>query len=662
MLKVIKKIKYALNPEMIQADMATLLNNLHPQNSYQERLSTLAQLMEWIRLPVKQLIDGETPNFIQSRNIRFKFLFQFLERNEKEAEFLATTLKEFLLPGRAVSLYCLTGISENLGFFNELSNRAIERILPDTYTEEDLSEVLKFLFSEEEDAIWIESSFPYVLNIFQKFAEKYAIHFDGLVTDKKDAMRILGAQVTTIGTTKDIRRRLIGKRLADMSFLRLNSTITSGASSKQILEEINESRKDLQSVRANIEVSGVSVDLIFKLEKIDNILDRIEMLIYLEKEYGDESRPLILGQFIARLIRIELKSQGIKTYLKENLHFLTRKIVERAGEKGQHYIAATAGERKDLFIAATWAGVLTAFTAIFKYLISIVYFPLFFEGFFFFVNYAISFLIMQKWHLALSSKQPAYMASALARKFEAFKKSKELHDISFEIRKIMNSQLITTVGNLLWVVPIAVALDWIWFFISGNHIMTPSESLLVFDKHNPFTSLTIPFAFLTGIILWFSSVISGWVENWIVFRDIPEAIRANSVLQKIMSPAQVNTVSDNFAGTIGGISGNLSIAFFLAAPVIIGKFIAIPLDIRHVTLSTGTITLAFNSLGWNIIEYWPHMLNMALSITVIGFLNFSVSFYCALRMAALAQNVESKYLKIIFKYAFSKRLKKKNPS
>lgn len=661
MLKVIKQIKYALNPEMIQADMATLLSDLNPENSYQERLSTLAQLMEWIRLPVKGSAEGETPNFIQSRNIRFKFLFQFLERNEQEAEYLASTIKEFLVPGRAVSLYCLTGISENLGFFNEISNRAIERILPDTYTEEDLSEVLKAIFKEEEDAIWLETSFSHVYNVFKRYAEKYAIQFEALIDDKKDAMRILGAQVTTIGTTKDIRRRLIGKRLTDMSFLKLNSTITSGASSEEILKEISESRKDLQSVRDNIEISGVSVDLIFKLEKIDNILDRIEMLIYLDKDFGEESKPLVLGQFIARLIRIELKAQGIKTYLKENLHLLTRKIVERAGEKGQHYIAGSAEERKELFVAATWAGVLTAFTAICKYLIAIVYFPLFFEGFFFFINYAISFLIMQKWHLALSSKQPAYMASALARKFEAFKATKQLHDVSYEVRKIMNSQVITTLGNLLWVVPTVIALDWIWYFISGSHIMTVTESLSAIDKHNPFTSLSIPFAFLTGIILWFSSVISGWVENWIVFRDIPEAIRANSVIQKLMSRDQINIVADNFAATIGGISGNLSIAFFLAAPVIIGKFIAIPLDIRHVTLSTGTVTLAFNSLGWNILEYWPQMLTTFLGIMVIGFLNFSVSFYCALRMAALAQNVESKYLKIIFKFAFSKRMKKKDP-
>ncbi len=618
--------------------------------------------MDWIRLPVKPQGTDEAPDFVQSRNIRIKFVFQFLERHPMEAQLLATTLQELIVPGGAVSLYCLTGISENVGFFNEVTNRLVQRILPDTYSEQDLSEIFKILFTEEEDATWLESSFKTLLPSFLNFTEKYSISFECLRTDRAEAMIILGAQIATLGTTKDIRRRLIGKRLTDSSFLRLNTSINAGGSADKILNEISQSRLDLTEVRNNIESSGVSVDLIFKLEKIDSILDRLEMLIYLGKDYGKEAQPLILGQFMGRLIRDEIKSLGVKTYIKENLHMLTRKIVERAGERGEHYIATTPEEKRSLFVAATWAGVLTAFTAIFKFLIGLMSFALFFEGFFFFINYAISFLMMQKWHMALSSKQPAYTASALSRKFEAFKQTKELEEISLEIRKIMHSQFITTIGNLLWVFPATVALDWAWYFIAGDHFMSDLEALSAIGKHNLFTSLTLPFAILTGVFLWLSSVIMGWVENWLVFRDIPEAMRANSFLNNILGKNQVNFMADNFARTIGGIAGNLSIAFFLAAPIIIGKFTAIPLDIRHVTLAAGTISLAFNALEWNFMDYWPAMINMALSISVIGVMNFSVSFYCAIRMAALARNVESKYLRIIFKYAFKKRGINKGPT
>lgn len=654
MLKIIKNLKYALNPDLVQADLATLLATLDPQNSYQERIATLGQIMDWIRLPVKAQSSGEVPDPIQSRDIRFRFLFQFLDRHPDQAALFASTIQELLEPGGAVGLYCLTGISENQGFFNEVSNRLIQRILPDAYSEQDLSEIFKILFTDEEDALWIESSFKNILPSIEEFTIKHSLSFEALKSDRDEAMVILGAQVATLGTTKDIRRRLIGKRLNESSFLRLNMAINSGGTTNKILQEISNSRLDLKSVRDNIETSGVSVDLIFRLEKIDSILDRIEMLIYLGKDYGDVAKPLILGRFIGRLIRDEIKSLGVKTYIKENLHMLTRKIVERAGEKGEHYIATTPEEKRELFVAATWAGVLTAFTAVFKFLIALMSFPLFFEGFFFFFNYALSFLMMQKWHMALSSKQPAYTASALSRKFEAFKQSKSLDEISLEIKRIISSQFITTIGNLIWVVPAVIALDWIWFFIGGSHFMTGPEALTVIRKHNPFTGLTIPFAILTGIFLWLSSVIMGWVENWLVFRDIPEAIRANTFLNKIMNKKQINSIADNFAGTMGGIAGNVSIAFFLAAPIIIGKFTALPLDIRHVTLAAGTVTLAFNALEWNL-EHWPSMLNMAFSITIIGIMNFSVSFYCAIRMAALARNVESKYLRIIFKYAFRGR-------
>ncbi|MFA5584574.1 MAG: hypothetical protein WDA09_10205, partial [Bacteriovoracaceae bacterium] len=62
------------------------------------------------------------------------------------------------------------------------------------------------------------------------------------------------------------------------------------------------------------------------------------------------------------------------------------------------------------------------------------------------------------------------------------------------------------------------------------------------------------------------------------------------------------------------------------------------------------------SLG---IDKWYVYLDMLISILVIGVLNFGISFYCAIRMAALAREVQSKYLKTIFKFSlFRKKVKK----
>ncbi|WPU63884.1 hypothetical protein [Peredibacter starrii] len=652
MLKFIRQIKSALSSDLTPSDLATHLSELDPKYTFKERMVALGLIMDWIRLPVKSPPPEGVPSYVHSRDLRFKFLFQFLERHPEEAQHLASTLQELMVPGGAVGLYCLIGISEKPGFFVELTNRMVQNSLPDTFTEKDISETFKNLFAAEEDAIWIETSFKNILPAFEEFAHKNSISFDAVKNDRIEAMIILGAKIASLGTDQDIRRRLDKKRFTDSSFLRLNRAINREQRDDElILREVSASRLDLQTIRNNIEATGVSVDLIFKLEKISSILDRIEMLIYLEREAG----PVMTGQFIGRLVRDELKSRSVNDYIRENLHLLTRKIVERAGEKGDHYIATTKDEKRTLFIAAALAGILTTFTAVVKFYIGAFHLPLFFEGFFFFVNYAFGFLAMQKWHLALSSKQPAYLASALSRKFESFMKTKELDEVTSEVKKIVNSQLLTTFGNLLLVIPVTIAVDWAWVYLFGHHIMTADYAASTIDKHNIFTSLTIPFAILTGVCLWLSSVVAGWVENWLVFREIPEAIRNNTLLKNAFGKVHVNSMADQFAATMGGIAGNTSIAFLLATPIIIGKFSGLPLDIRHVTLATGTITLALNSMEWDFLRDWPTMLNMVLSVLTIGFFNFTVSFYCSIRMAAMARNVDSRYLKIIFKYSFRKR-------
>lgn len=652
MLKIIQRLKLAMRPELIPADLTSLLLSLDPSFTYQERMSALGQLMDWIRLPVSSESPSEDiPQFVHSRDLRLKFLFNFMERHSVEARNFADTIQELIQPGSAIGLYCLTGLAENHGFFSELSNRLIKRVLPETFAEKDLSEIFGLLFKSEEDAIWIETSFKNIFALFQNFILHYSIGVEPLKRDLHEAKMILGAQVASLGTGRNIRKRLPSRKLSDSSFLKLNSLLNTHAAEDDILNMLAVCRHELSQIRENLETSGVSVDLIFKIERMGSILDRIQMLIHLGKEYGNTA-PFILGPFVGRLIRNELKVHGVREYIQENVHLLTRKIVERAGEKGDHYIAGNSQEQKKLFYAAALAGVLTCFTALFKFMIGIPQFPIFFEGFFFFVNYALSFLIMQRWHLALSSKQPAYMASALSKTFENFKITKSFTEVSCEIRKIINSQLITTVGNLALVIPGCILFDWIWLKVTGHHIMTRSQSIDVIYKHHPFTSMSIFYAFLTGIFLWLSSVVAGWCENLIVFRELPEAIRTNAFLRKVLSKGQLNYMASHLAGTVGGIAGNLTIAFLLALPIVISKFTSIPLDIRHVTLAAGTIIFALNGIEWS---DWSLIITMFFSIILIGMMNFGVSFYFAIRMAATARNLEDRYLKKIFKVALRKK-------
>lgn len=653
MFKFIRRFNHARLLDENRADILTLLSGLNPEHSYEERVDALKKIMNWIRQPVV-VPNGAVPDHFQARNIRFKFILQFLERHPEHATVFYNSFQEITRRGMAVRLYCLTGIPENTGFINELTDRFIQRILPPTFREKDLAEIFKIVFTEDEDAIWFEQNAMEIIPPLKDLFKKHEITYEGLTLDQNDALVVLGSQVASLGISKNIRRHLGKRQISESSFIKLAMAINRQEPDTTILDEISRCRINLLDVRENIEISGVSVELIYLLEKIDALLNRIEMILYLRHSSYEDDQIYIISRFMGKLIRDELMSLGVKDYIRQNLHMLTRKIVERAGDKGDTYIAHTGPERRDLFIAASWAGVLTAFTAVIKFWIGLGNLALFFEGFFFFINYAVGFLLMQHWHLALSSKQPAYTASALSKKFEQFLKTKELSEIVIEVRKVNYSQFLASFANLLLVVPMIVALDWGWMLATGEHIVSPQIAPDIIAKHNPFTSLTIPFAILTGILLWLSSVVAGWTENWIVFRNIPILIKENSILKNLVGKEKTAQMANGLPSMMAGIAGNLSIAFFLATPIILGKIIGIPLDIRHVTLAAGTITLALSSMEWQLSD-WPIAVNMFISVMSIGVLNFGVSFYCAIRMAALARNVDPKYLKIIFKFAFKLR-------
>lgn len=653
MLRIFNRFNRSLNNEVIRADLHSSLLDLKPGNPLESRIEALKKLIDWTKLPVT--VGDETKDDFSSRTLRTKFLLNFLERNEDVGKYFFTLFSELISRGMTIRLLYFTGISDNNGFFSEISDRLIVKILPPTLIEKDLAEVCRLLFYNPEDIIWFEQHAVNIIDTFMNVAQKYEVDFSHLVNDLEDALIILGSHISSLGVSKEIRRHLQHSELSDSSFVKLSMAINRWDSPDKILVELIQCRKNILQVREKLETSGVSVHLIYMIEKIEAYLNRIEYLLHLR--YNPVNSALVL-KFISKLLSDEQENLGVKNFIHHNIQLLTRKIVERAGNKGDHYIADTAKEKRKLFVAASWAGVLTAFTAIIKYWIGAGNLPYFFEGFFFFINYAVSFLLMQYWHLALSSKQPAYTASALSRKFEDFKITRELSDIILEVKKISYSQFLAFIGNFLWVVPLVYLFDLFHRFGFGNAIMSEKDAYLTISKHSIFTSMTLIYAAFTGVLLWLSSVIAGWTENWIVYRNIPALIDQSKAINTILGQKKTQSFSESLPGILSGVAGCLSISFFLAAPIIIGKIFGIPLDIRHVTLAAGTVTLAISSISPGL-DQWYIYVDMLISITVIGILNFGISFYCAIRMAAIARNVHSKYLKIILKFVITRKKFKK---
>ena len=190
MIKTYRRLKNALAPELNHSDLSSILKGMDPKNLIDERIESLQKLMDWIRRPTKLTEGEENASHIHSKNIRFKFFMQFIERNTNEEKFFVETLRELVGHGVAIRLYYLTGVSENTGFFSELADRIVLRILPHVYAERDLAELFRFIFDEVEDAEWFEQSYNIILPPILNLIHKYDIPTEGLVNDQKEALII----------------------------------------------------------------------------------------------------------------------------------------------------------------------------------------------------------------------------------------------------------------------------------------------------------------------------------------------------------------------------------------------------------------------------------------------------------------------------------------
>ena len=72
-------------------------------------------------------------------------------------------------------------------------------------------------------------------------------------------------------------------------------------------------------------------------------------------------------------------------------------------------------------------------------------------------------------------------------------------------------------------------------------------------------------------------------------------------------------------------------------PALLG-FFGLPIEVRHVTLSTGQLAAAAGALGWDVLRHWPFWL-CVLSILGTGVLNVGVSFFLAFKVALRSRGI-----------------------
>ncbi len=622
-------------------DLSSLMIQAGAASTIGEKVEWIEALVDWIRIvpsTESRLNSGEL------RSVRIRFFLQTLEKNEIWKKSVSGLLQSLILETEVIPLLSETGLNSEEGFVSEASERVLQSLLPSPRDERDLGELFSRIFDDETDPDWLEnidgaiaSNICELILSEPTIASKIQNHF---FTCLSEAILIVCAHLQSLGLQTEIRKRTYIRSANSSAFSKLHfflleairANSLDGEAYSQIEEEC---KNEILSGFAHLEEHGVSVSLVYRLERMEKFLQRLRLLVF--AYFQDQQKDRAILKLLANLVAGNLERKSLRAFLKHNLHMLSRKIVERTGVSGEHYITQTAKEYWSMFFSASGGGVVTAFTTLAKFLVTKSNPALFFEGFFSWINYSGSFLFMQLCHFTLATKQPSMTASSLA---SHLKEGSNPDEFSLLVARIFRSQFISAAGNIGAVIPIALLISWIQIHVFGGEILSEDAARKTITSLDPTQSLTLFYGALTGIILWISSIGAGWTENWFVLRKLPDTLNQSPFLKQIFGKRS-QKVARWITKNISGIGGNLCLGFLLAFVPVAGQFFGLPLEVRHVTLSAGSLTYAFYALpSFSVME----LVMGGISVLCIGLLNFGVSFAAALAVAIRAREVQSKRL------------------
>jgi site-specific recombinase len=240
---------------------------------------------------------------------------------------------------------------------------------------------------------------------------------------------------------------------------------------------------------------------------------------------------------------------------------------------------------------------------------------------------------LQAFDLVLATKQPAMTGATLALIFRERRGADRLDEIVDFTARICQSQVAAATANVAVVALGGIAFELAWRTASGQPFLAADRALEIQRSFNPVGSGTIFYAALTGVILWLATLVGGWFDNWSAVHRLPLAIREHP-LGRHVGQERLTRLSRIWERNVAGIGTSVSLGLMLGLTPSLGRFLGLPLDVRHVTLSAGQLALATAAL-------WPQGLGLWLAYAVAGIacmfvLNLGVSFFLAFLNAARA--------------------------
>lgn len=578
---------------------------------------------------------------------------RLMEQDRELSDCFRKSWDEMLVGLDSVSLLAEAGLPGHHALPAELMRRVAQRLLPSAREDSDAGRLFADVFSSA-DAV--ERFIGTQRFVFERLVRilwpaEGAASAARVEEDLRQAMCLMATRVAGRGATAAIRQRGSTKHVEDSPFYRLifatealMRAVGEDAQQAELAawqEAVTRCVEELDQIHLHMEDAGVSSALVYDLRSIEASLLRMKKLAAV---YAGEASAIRLTsgysavrELMNTLVRGRLEDMRVRVLLGQSVNLLARKTVERTGQGGEHYIAHSEKAYWGMWRAAAGGGLLTVFTAAIKMRLIESHFPLAVEGFLIGTDYAVSFVLLQIFGFALATKQPSMTAATLAGIIRESRGVTRWSKISEFAADISRTQLAAAFSNVIAVCVGAVAFEKLWAHFFKTHYLDAVSANHVTSTLHPFTSGTAIFAAFTGILLWLAAVIGGWFENFAVYHRVPEAVAQHPLGQRF-GGRTMRRAADWIERNLASWSTSIVLGYLLGFSPVVARFFGIPLDVRHVTLSTGTLALAAARFGTSSFGHgWLWYAIAGIGITFV--LNLGVSFSIASMVALRAYEV-----------------------
>lgn len=622
-----------------------------------DTVDALVRMIGWVR--------PERADDAQTAIRRIEELAEALRARAELRDLIRVRIVEWFSAARQVSLYTEVGILSTQGFRAEFWRRCYERVLPAVADRDDLKDAMALVFHRSSDALWVAAVAPGAwLQLFEALdlfgdpervaradpgSSTRAVARSGLI----DSIEVLSLRLAAQGLEPELLRIdpalgrfespfIAQQRELSMFLGRFDAWVYDRSAeyyddkhARVLLDQCAAATARVRSIAAR---RGTSVGLTYTLVRMGQMERRLCELLSLLDPADRRARRRSALALLQELLFANARRNSLASLWQDNIGLLARRVTENASRAGEHYVSNSRDEWFAMMRTAMGAGLVVGFMALAKVWAKDLHAPPLVETFLVCMEYALGFVLIHMLHLTLATKQPAMTAATIAATVEEAaqpgpRRKANVTALAELIVRVVRTQFIAVVGNVVVAIPAAFLIGWAMLALQGHPLLGEDKAAHVVAELRPFSGYAVFHAALAGLWLFVAGLISGYYDNRCTYLDIPGRLRGHPLLKAAMPSAWLDRLANYVDGNLGALAGNFSLGLLLGLTGFFGFLLGLPLDVRHVTLSSANLGLALSSAS---LPAGLFVTTLAF-VAIVGSVNLLVSFALALYVALKAR-------------------------